>query len=112
MADLFVHKSGFNSRRQFSSIPASSKAASAPKRKNPPKRVICRKVLFRRKAPSTHAKKTDKMVHIENTTTSGNQEAAQVQDSGAGFPDRPVLQCDHNPPAELDPYIYVVLTSL
>jgi hypothetical protein len=52
------------------------------------------------------------MVHVEDPMNVDSQESIRNPDSGSGFPLRPVLHCDHNPPAELDPYIYVVLTSL
>jgi hypothetical protein len=58
------------------------------------------------------SKKKVKMVHVEDPMNVDSQESIRNPDSGSGFPLRPVLHCDHNPPAELDPYIYVVLTSL
>ncbi len=61
-------------------------------------------------------KKILKMVHIEDIANVDIQETGPRPDSGitsgSGLPGSPILQCYHNPPAELDPYIYVVLTSL
>ena len=51
------------------------------------------------------------MVHIESIAAADSQETT-VQRPDSGFPGSTILHCDHNPPAELDPYIYVVLTSL
>ena len=57
-----------------------------------------------------------KMVLIEDIANVDIQETGPRPDSGItsgpGLPGSPILQCYHNPPAELDPYIYVVLTSL
>lgn len=69
----------------------------------------------------TSIPKENKMVHIENLTNVDIQETVVVKPvsgstsgstSGPGFPIKPILNCYHSPPAELDPYIYVVLTSL
>lgn len=50
------------------------------------------------------------MVHIEDLMTATEVGQDSVLKTGSGFPIKPVLNCDQ--PAELDPYIYVVLTSL
>ena len=56
-----------------------------------------------------------KMVHIKNMSSADSQETVMRSDSGTTtgplFPGKPVLNCGDQP-AELDPYIYIVLTSL
>ena len=55
------------------------------------------------------------MVHIKNMTSADSQKTVMRPDSGTTtgplFPGKPVLNCGDQP-AELDPYIYIVLTSL
>ena len=115
-------KSRIGVRRKISSIPilvgtatkATTKATTAPK-----KQTLINQVIDFRSSDfvksDSKSQKSPKMVRVQDTLTStDSQDTVQNPDSGSGsgFPIKPVLHCDHNPPAELDPYIYVVLTSL